>query len=149
MNSNHADDNSITNLSHGEEMYIKYGVRGIKWEASNGFPTLFNIAVEVMEKCFKDNYNINDAGVYSLVHIMSEIEDSNVIYRASYEKMNEIHKQCKDILKINVDIKSIKMDLLNLDSDFIRENISPGGSADVLAMAYFICFLQEEGLLKD
>ena len=31
-----------------------------------------------------------------------------------------------------------------MDQDFISWNLSPGGSADLLALCYMICFLKEE-----
>ena len=34
--------------------------------------------------------------------------------------------------------------LTALDRDLIRDNISPGGSADLLAMCYMLVFLEEE-----
>ncbi len=34
--------------------------------------------------------------------------------------------------------------LLELDQAFIEKNLSPGGSADLLAICYFLYFLEQE-----
>ena len=51
-----------------------------------------------------------------------------------------VQKQAQDLL--NAPERS--MDLLNdLDRRFIQQNLSPGGCADLLALTYFLHFMDE------
>jgi triphosphoribosyl-dephospho-CoA synthetase len=36
-----------------------------------------------------------------------------------------------------------------MNEDFIRENISPGGSADLLALTYFLHLIENGGIIRE
>ncbi len=132
-------DNAVTN---GEKLYARYGIRGIRGEAIDGYPTLFDVALPSLEKKLRDGNSLNDAGIFTLLNIIANSEDSNIINRSSYEKMLEIKKEVACFLSED------KNDYISyskaLDDNFIKENISPGGSADLLALTYFIHFFENE-----
>ena len=137
-----------TNTSHGEKLYQKYGIRGARGEAADGFPMLFDIALPVMDQLLASGCNDNDAGVVTLLHIIAHGEDTNIISRSSRERMLEISEQIRTFLEGKPSISEIITFACALDRQWIREHISPGGSADMLALAYFIVFMEREGCLQ-
>ncbi len=56
--------------------------------------------------------------------------------------MKEIRKQMGELIAENFEKKDYRETLLRLDREFIRENLSPGGSADLLALTYFLYFYE-------
>ena len=79
-------------------------------------------------------------GAISVEHLIAATDDTNLIHRGGREKQLQVKAQIADLLKSEPfpDTETIK----ELDKQFIRENLSPGGSADLLALTYFLYFLQ-------
>lgn len=126
--------------THGEMLYRKKGVKGIRAEAFNGFPNA-KCAAEVLKE-YKKRFSENEARVFTLVEIMRTLEDTNVLYRGGEEALFFMHESAEKIALYNEDdrIKALKL----LDVEFINRNISPGGCADTLALAVFLDLLSEK-----
>ena len=149
--------------THGEQLYIRYGITGIRGEANQGYPAVFSLALPVFEQLVH-NCSINDAGVLTLLHIIAEFEDTNLIARSDYHTMKLLQKQVKELLLLasdstekrketgspGQDLTSVKIPeplsgrIFELDQQFIVQNVSPGGSADILALTYFIWLIEQE-----
>lgn len=130
--------------THGEETYKKYGNRGAgaRWEAQNGFPIIFDDVLAFLESKELDIFgvdreNIDSILIESLLRIMSQINDSNILFRCGEEKLNEVKKRS---IKSLQDMKYYN----DLCEYCIKENISPGGSADMLALALFFFFIKKQ-----
>ncbi len=131
-----------TAVTNGEKLYVNYGIRGVRGEAKEGYPVLFDIAFPTLKQYLLAGYSLNDSGIFTLLHIIANTQDSNIIARSSYETMLEIQQEISDHLTGDRgdDLAYIQ----RLDADWSTRGISPGGSADLLALAYFLCFYQEE-----
>ncbi len=125
-----------TAVTNGEKLYVKYGIRGIRGEAMDGYPALFDIAIPQLNRYLQEGYSQNDSGILALLHIIANTEDSNIIARSSYEEMLEIQRELADYL--SGDQGDYLKFLQDLDEKWITRNISPGGSADLLALSYFV-----------
>ncbi|MDW7668543.1 MAG: triphosphoribosyl-dephospho-CoA synthase CitG [Bacillota bacterium] len=128
-------------ITNGEEIYLKYGIKGIRGEAVSGFPTIRNEALPFINSLEKENINFNDKCVMTLLKIMSVADDTNIISRGSIESLDYIKKKSKDILSMPLD-SQIKL-IFEFDKDLIDKNLSPGGSADLLAATLMIYFLKK------
>jgi len=113
--------------SHGKDVYLKYGVLGIRGEAENGFSLMFD--------------NLDNDYLKVLFKIMSKCDDTTILYRHNLEILNYVKAEANRILD-NFDIDEIK----KLDKEFIKRGISPGGSADLLGGVIFVNKIM--GLLK-
>lgn len=68
--------------------------------------------------------------------------DTNMIHRGGFEGQ---HQAAEEVRKLLESEPFPGYDTLKaLDARFIRENLSPGGTADLLAMVYLLHFLKEE-----
>lgn len=132
------------NLTNGERIYKKYGIKGIRGEIQNGLPSVINMGLPMYEEAKKFKLSESDCLVYSLLGIMSCAEDTTVINRCGMEvyiKMKEMAKRAIELggMKTNEGNKYVqKMDRL-----FIDNNISPGGAADLLAATVMIYNLEK------
>lgn len=116
----------------GERQYAQNGLRGARGEAADGFPTVAGTALPALQKELERGESLNDAAVHTLLAIMSVCEDSNVVKRSSPARAEAVRAQAKKASK-----RRGLSDAYQMDRQFIQENISPGGSADLLAAALF------------
>lgn len=135
-------------LTHGERLFKEYGLKGIRGEVENGFYTVRTSAVGVLRHWKHDNTSsINDIFLEILINLMAYSEDTNVIIRGGVESLEYVKAVSRDFLKAGgmkqVDAKE-KLNIMN--SHFIERNISPGGSADLLAVTIFLGMV--EGIIK-
>ena len=130
-------------MSCGERLYHEKGILGIRGEALNGYPSLFDTGYPLFKKLLSLNYSWNDAGLIVLLHYMASAEDTNLFKRAGYEKAIRIRKELTDFLQ-HASYEEQLAILPELDAFFVRENISPGGSADMLSLTYFLSFTEEK-----
>lgn len=133
-----------TAVTHGELLYVHHGIRGIRGEALEGYPALFQVALPQLAQSLEEGNSLNDSGVIALLHILKETQDSNVIHRANYETMLRVQEEIKGFFTKEPNTQE-KLDYVRqLDQSFIQENISPGGSADLLALTYFLHFYETD-----
>lgn len=128
--------------SYGEKLFVKYKVEGIRGQVERGIPLVFDYATRV----YKENksMNLNDRLIHTLICIMQHCEDSNVLHRHSMETLKEVQQKAAYIISIGGMTTEIgKGAIENLDSEFIKQNISPGGSADLLAVTVFFNSIEE------
>jgi len=122
--------------SHGSHCFKKYHVGGIRAEAEAGFPTVFNYALPMLEK---ENCLNDQSLTLTLLTIMSELNDTNILYRSNLEILQTLQQLCKTAIENFSDEK------YNEIIDFCAEKkISPGGAADLLSISIFIHLLKTE-----
>lgn len=123
----------------GERQYLDYGITGVRGETAAGFPTVKNVALPALTRALSAGKSLNDAGLEALLALMACVQDSNILRRRGMETQQWAQARAKALL----DGGWTQDDLRAMNMDFIHENISPGGCADLLAAAYFIYFLQK------
>ncbi len=124
----------------GGRLWMQYGIAGIRGEAASGFESVRAISLPVLQTLLGEGYSLNDAGAIALLHLMANATDTNVIARAGIERQKALQATLLALLKKTPHPPIALLD--TLDADFIAENISPGGCADLLAvtlMLYFLC----------
>lgn len=129
-------------ISYGEKLFLKYKVQGIRGQVEQGIPLVFDYSIGV----YKENRNlkINDRLIHTLISIMMYCEDSNVLHRHSMDTLIEVQNMAKHIISIGgMTTKIGKASIKSMDSEFIKRNISPGGSADLLAVTVFFNLVEE------
>lgn len=126
-------------VSHGEQVYCKYGEKGIRGLAMDGYPLLWKTTVPHMREYTEENKSKNLICVHILLEIISELTDTNVLSRTSREELWWLQKEAKEILeKGGAFRKNALEEVRKLNNKCIRKNISPGGAADLLAATIFL-----------
>ena len=160
--------------THGERLFRTYGERGIRGQAMEGFPILRDTAVPWLRRfqnictdaelqrdiaaqatlrrgLLQDTGSMhaehfeNAVHVSTLIAIMSVLNDTNVFIRSSYEDMCWLQAESSTILGMGAmfteeGVRAIEA----LNMACIEKNISPGGAADILAVAILLLKLTED-----
>lgn len=160
--------------THGERLFQTYGERGIRGQAMEGFPILRDTAVPWLRRfqnigtdaelqraiaaqatlrrgLLQDTGSMhaehfeNAVHVSTLIAIMSVLNDTNVFIRSSYEDMCWLQAESSTILGMGAmfteeGVRAIEA----LNMACIEKNISPGGAADILAVAILLLKLTED-----
>ena len=114
----------------GERVYIEYGIAGIRGEAESGYPCVRDYGLPALRKYIAEGFSMNDALVMALMRIMAVNQDTNIISRHDFKTLQEVMRLAENVTCIH--------DVYMLDDEFISRNISPSGSADLLAVTYLV-----------
>ena len=125
----------------GQRLYLMHGITGVRGEAERGFPLAVRTGLPKLRAGLQAGLDFNDAGCAALIAIMAENVDTNVIHRSSLATAREVSAHAAAML--NAGPFPTRAALEAFDRLLIDRNISPGGSADLLAAAYFLYFLEE------
>lgn len=126
----------------GQKLYLQYGITGVRGQAEAGFPAVLNVGLPKLEAALAAGKSINEAGCVALLAMLADTVDTNMIHRGGYELAKETAEKLRMLLA-NDPFPS-KETLETLNEEFVQKNLSPGGTADLLAMVYMLHFLKEE-----
>jgi holo-ACP synthase / triphosphoribosyl-dephospho-CoA synthase len=119
-------DYQFDSESFGDEAYRNYQILGIKGETLSGF-------VHVKEALKTLSDLSSEARLKTLVYFIAHIEDTNLLKRAkSIQRYRDVKERF-----LNLDLSN-KEEVERLNEYCIENNLSFGGSADLLVIAVFI-----------
>lgn len=134
-------------ITNGVSCYRSWGIPGARGEAANGFPTVAQIGLPTLERWLDSGCSLNDASALTLLAIIASVQDTNMIRRAGIEAAEFRREEASNLL-LNIAPEEILPYLARLDNEYIRENLSPGGCADLLSTSLFLLFLHRKSLIK-
>lgn len=132
--------------THGRRAHARFGLTGVRGEASAGYPNIRHYGFPALRRAFAEGNSPNDAGVAALLHLIATVQDTNIVSRSDAATLADIRAEIGAFLDTAPDMPAMLRFAGSLDDRFIRENISPGGSADLLALTYFLHFVLVEGM---
>ena len=115
--------------THGAEAKRNFKVGGALENAREAYPELFSAWLPYYRSLEGDQYRCHK----TLLYIMTNLDDTNVLHRRGAEGLAHTKSEAAKLLG-DFSLSG----LASLNQDFIRENISPGGSADMLSLTIFI-----------
>ncbi len=148
-----------TAQSHGAEAVKKYGVKGARELASEGYQALFedwlpyyrNLQISPLASLGR---NDKMREICMLLRIMATLDDTCVIHRVGYARAMEVKEEAMALLKEIPgqagndeegqagNDKGVMADLIGhlkaMCERYAAEGISPGGAADMLALTILI-----------
>lgn len=131
-----------TAVTVGQKLYLQHQITGIRGQVEAGLPAVQNAGLPVLKEGLARGLSINDAGCAALLALMASATDTNLIARSDLATQQKIVERIKELLSQYP--YPDKPMLEQLDQEFMEKNLSPGGSADLLAICYFLYFLESE-----
>ena len=133
--------NVDTAKTAGERFYAMYGVAGVRGEAEQGFPAVLRHGLPVLEEGLNRGKTIDEAGAAALLSMIANTADTNLIARGGIAGQQAAAAGLRALLKQNRFPDRAALE--TLDRTYIAGNLSPGGSADLLALCFLLRFLKE------
>ncbi len=115
--------------TNGAKVREKYRIKGAAESAAEGYPQLFANWLPY----FRTNSSSPYCLLKLLIRIMTTLDDSNVYHRGGKEGADFVHKTA---IQLQNDFSLPAIEKANIE--FINRNLSPGGTADMLALTLFI-----------
>lgn len=115
--------------THGAEAKRSFKAVGALENARAAYPELFTDWLPYYRSLEGDPFRCHK----TLLHIMTTLDDTNILHRRGSEGLAHAEAEAARLLE-----DFSESGLSSLNKDFIRENISPGGSADMLSLTIFI-----------
>ena len=125
----------------GQRLYRQYGVAGVRGQAEAGFPAVLDRGLPVLEAGLALGQSPDEAGAAALLALLTQGEDTNLLSRGGPEVCRAVLADLERLLRETP--YPDRETLLRLDREFIAQNLSPGGSADQLALCWLLHFLGE------
>lgn len=123
-------------LTHGEKLFLENGFTGIRGEIKNGLDIIFNGSLQVFSSIYNKTKNINLSALHTLIFLMGEVMDSTIVYRHDFKTLEKVRYEMKEIFSRGGALLDNRY-FEELEKKYITLNISPGGSADLLAVTIF------------
>ena len=126
-----------TDMTSGERIYKAYGIKGSRGEAESGFVTVREVSYPFFVECL-EKYSLNESLVRTLLKLMNVVEDTNIIKRGNTSLGEYVRQKSGSLLYESME------EIEKFDDELIKLNLSPGGSADLLAVTRLLYNIEKE-----
>ncbi|CAM3614752.1 2-(5''-triphosphoribosyl)-3'-dephosphocoenzyme-A synthase [Vibrio aerogenes CECT 7868] len=125
--------------THGEFLYREYGLTGARGEAASGYHTIISHSLPAYEQAIADGYSVEQALWQTMLVLMANNEDTNVVSRGGMHGLRFVRTAAQSLLSQGgCASPDLEASLIQLDKIFTEKRLSPGGSADLLAMTWLL-----------
>jgi triphosphoribosyl-dephospho-CoA synthase len=125
--------------SHGAAVARSLGVRGARAEAASGFVSARRHGLPALRAALAVTADRERAGVHALYALVAHVDDSNLAWRGGSEGLAWAQARASKFL---ADGGAFAPDwrarTASAHREFVARRLSPGGSADLLAVTYFL-----------
>ncbi|WP_263833803.1 triphosphoribosyl-dephospho-CoA synthase CitG [Sulfurospirillum oryzae] len=128
--------------SAGARFFYETGSAGIRGIAQSGFSTVFENALPF----FRQQKVLEGEEVAlkkTLLLLISILDDSTLWSRGGIEGLHYAKTEAHKLLHVKAKMENLDTLLEKFDADMTHKNLSPGGSADLLAITWLIAEILE------
>jgi len=123
----------------GELLFQKYRLTGARGEAASGFATARQYGLlsfgAVLARGGSEEHALHEA----LLRLLAYNSDTNIVARGGMTGLDYVHAHARGLLALGeVSPAQRVAQLAEFDAALIARNLSPGGSADLLAVTWFL-----------
>ena len=123
----------------GEQQFQTYGFTGARGEAASGFITVRQAGLPHLNTALGQGESEDVALLRMLLGLMAANPDTNLVSRGGIEGLNYARRYSRRLLKIKrLPADKLVNALLRMDAEFIKRNLSPGGSADLISVGWLL-----------
>jgi triphosphoribosyl-dephospho-CoA synthase len=126
--------------SHGALAARRYGAGGAKVEAACGFPSVYDIAIPALHTGRKRAPHDEEAArIQACMALIATVVDTNLLHRGGAEGLSFAQAcACAFLASGGVGCPGWRGRAVEIHRAFVARNLSPGGAADLLAMALLV-----------
>lgn len=125
--------------SHGLQVAQRYGSGGARQEAAAGFPTAREVGLPVYRATLSATGSDELAAIQTLFALIAHLDDTNLLWRGGLDGLHHAQAAAGGFLaRGGVLSADWRAQAESIHADFVRRNLSPGGSADLLGVTLFL-----------
>jgi triphosphoribosyl-dephospho-CoA synthase len=132
--------------SHGGGARRRYGAGGARLEGAQGFPSVYKIGLPALKQAaLIAPGNAEAARVQACFALIAALEDTNLLHRAGPSGLRFAQRAARNFLDGGgVSTFDWRERASIVHRSFVARRLSPGGSADLLAMSLFVQAFEAE-----
>jgi triphosphoribosyl-dephospho-CoA synthase len=128
-----------TTNTAGERVFRRHGRTGARGEAASGYALVRTIALPIYDGLLLRGISGDVALLQVLLHLLAVNGDTNLISRGGLAGLNHVREYAAKLLAEGGALAPDGVKKLEaFDHDLIGRHLSPGGSADLLGVAWFL-----------
>lgn len=129
-------------LTAGQRLFIQHGLTGARGEAESGFKTVLTVSLPVYQMLRQQGISQDLALHQALLHLLANNDDTNVVSRGGLEGLHWLKSHAQKLIASGGIFNTQSIQLIEeFDQYCIDKNLSPGGSADLLILTWFLAHL--------
>ena len=130
-------NNSTTSI--GEKLFKLHNLPGARGEAESGYATVRTISLPIYRAMKHNGYNEETCLLQAMSHLLAYNQDTNLVSRGGLDGLNFAQHEARKLIEQGGMTDANGLERLNqLDEEFIKRNLSPGGTADLIAITWFL-----------
>ncbi|MEJ1963134.1 MAG: triphosphoribosyl-dephospho-CoA synthase MdcB [Gammaproteobacteria bacterium] len=133
-------DGPVLLHSHGSRARLRYGAGGARMEAAQGFPSVYEIGLPALRRRACDvPYDAEASRVEACFALIAAIEDTNLLHRGGLAGLQFARQAAgRFLVEGGAGRRGWQARARAVHDHFVARRLSPGGSADLLAMTLFV-----------
>ncbi|NIK51444.1 triphosphoribosyl-dephospho-CoA synthase [Xanthomonas arboricola] len=125
--------------SNGQRVRAAFRISGVREQAAAGYPLLREIALPSLRNALRSGATREAALAQTLMHLVAEVDDLNLLHRGGQDGLAYAKAQAHAFLADGgIAHPQWRACLHAIGRQFVARRLSPGGSADLLACAWFL-----------
>ncbi|RKS87716.1 triphosphoribosyl-dephospho-CoA synthase [Orbus hercynius] len=123
----------------GERLYQQYGLTGARGEAESGYTLVTKIALPSYLASLQQGYSEAQCLLQAMLSLLAYNDDTNIVSRGGLDGLNLVKQHAQLLLEEGgALIAQANVKLQQFDQVLIEKNLSPGGTADLIAVTWFL-----------
>lgn len=122
--------------SHGRRVREKYQTGGIVLESIHGFPSVFEAALPAFRESLNQKGCFTEASFAMLARLMQTVDDTTTLHRGGPSGLARVKQDGRRLERMIAGGDDYIGYLRALNRSYVRMNLTIGGVADMLGIAY-------------
>ena len=133
-------DGPVLLHSHGSHARLKFGAGGARREAACGFPSVYQVGLPALRGVTGSfPRRAESARIETCFALIAKVEDTNLLHRGGLEGLRYAQRAARQfIAQGGVGSPIWRARAQAVHRNFVARQLSPGGSADLLAFTLFV-----------
>ena len=133
-------DGPVLLHSHGSAARRRFRAGGARIEAASGFPSVYRIGLPALRRVTPATPEDAEAArVEACFALIASVEDTNLLHRGGLEGLRFARRAARRFIDAGgVRAPGWRVSARWIHESFVARRLSPGGSADLLAMSLFV-----------
>lgn len=129
--------------SMGEQLFIRHRLSGARGEAESGYATVRQISLPIYHQMQQAGFDEETSLLQAMLHLLAFNQDTNLVSRGGLDGLHFVQNTAQKLVKLGgITHQNGDNHLIEFDQQLIARNLSPGGSADLIAITWFLAQYQ-------